>query len=491
MTTTADQLFAELQTIVGPEHARRDGDLSAFEQDWRQLAKGKALAVVLPADTAQVAAVVQACAAARRSGLAVSIVPQGGNTGLVLGGTPDDSGLQVVLSLRRMQTIRAIDRQNLSMTVDAGCILQNLQEAAAAEGLLFPLSLAAEGSCVIGGNLATNAGGTQVVRYGNTRDLCLGLEVVTADGAIWCGLSGLRKNNTGYDLKHLMIGSEGTLGIITGATMKLYPQPVATCCAWLAVDSLDHAVELLALSQKHLASGLTGFEAMERDALALVEKHMPHLRMPVALAAGQAFILLEYSDDESQERARTRLEGLLEAAFEAELLTDGAVAQSMEQAQRMWDIREHITLAQAAEGLHLKHDVSVPSSQIPAFVRKAKAELAKVLPDARVINFGHLGDGNLHFNVQAPEGADARDFVDTQQRVAERAIYDCVNAFGGSFSAEHGVGRLKRHDLAQYKDPVALSMMRSIKQALDPLNLLNPHVLLPEVAATSPEVAHD
>ncbi|PAT34804.1 FAD-binding oxidoreductase [Vandammella animalimorsus] len=483
MTTTADTLLSQLQAIVGAEHARQGGDLSAWEQDWRQLAQGRALAVVSPANTEQVAAVVQACAAAKKAGLGVSIVPQGGNTGLVLGSTPDDSGMQVVLSLRRMNSVRAIDRHNLSITVDAGCILQNVQEAAAAQGLLFPLSLAAEGSCVIGGNLAANAGGTQVVRYGNTRELCLGLEVVTADGQIWHGLSGLRKNNTGYDLRHLMIGSEGTLGIITAATMKLYPQPAAVCCAWLAVDSLQSAVGLLALAQQHLHSGLTGFETMESDALRLVEKHMPHMRMPIDVAAGQAFVLLEYSDDESEDRARARLEGLLEAAFEAELLTDGAVAQSLEQAQRMWDIREHITLAQAAEGLHLKHDISVPTSSIPAFVQRAKEALQQALPGARVINFGHLGDGNLHFNVQAPEGADPRQFVDTCQRQAEAAIYDCVAAFDGSFSAEHGVGRLKRHDLARYKDPVALGMMRAIKTALDPLNLLNPHALLPDAAA--------
>lgn len=480
MTITAEQLVEQLQSLLGTDHARSGGDLTAWEEDWRQLAKGKALAVVSPASTAEVAAVVQACLVAKESGLNVSIVPQGGNTGLVLGGTPDASGLQVVVSLKRMQAVRAFDKQNLSMTVEAGCILQNLQNLAAEQGLLFPLSLAAEGSCVIGGNLATNAGGTQVVRYGNTRDLCLGIEMVNAKGEIWNGLSGLRKNNTGYDLRHLMIGSEGTLGIITAATLKLYPQPAATTCAWLAVDTLDHAVELLALAQQQLASGLTGFETMEQDALRLVEKHMPHMRMPIDVSTGSAFILLEYSDDESEDRARARLEGLLESAFEAGLLTDGAVAQNLDQAQKMWDIREHITLAQAAEGLHLKHDISVPSSSIPAFVRKAKEELAKVLPDARVINFGHLGDGNLHFNVQAPEGANPREFVDTCQQTAEHAIYDVVASFGGSFSAEHGVGRLKRHDLAQYKDPVALGMMRAIKSALDPLNLFNPHALLPD-----------
>ncbi|RMX04273.1 FAD-binding oxidoreductase [Corticibacter populi] len=475
----SNALIAKLQAIVGNEHTHTDGDLSLWEQDWRQLARGKALAVVTPASTAEVSAVVQACAAAKAEGLDVSIVPQGGNTGLVLGSTPDDSGHQVVLSLRRMQGIRAIDRANLSMTVDAGCILQNLQDAARAEGLLLPLSLAAEGSCVIGGNLATNAGGTQVVRYGNARELCLGLEVVTADGRVWNGLSGLRKDNTGYDLRNLMIGSEGTLGIITGATLRLYPQPAATSCAWLAVDSLEFAVELLSLSQKHLGAGLTGFEAMEQDALRLVEKHMPQLRLPIDATAGQAFILLEYSDDESEERARTRLEALLEQAFEAGLLLDGAVAQSLDQAQRMWDIREHIPLAQAQEGVHLKHDISVPSSSIPSFVARAKAALAQSHPSARIINFGHLGDGNLHFNVQAPEGADARAFVTSEAQAVQSVIYDTVAFYGGSFSAEHGVGRLKPAELLHYKDPVALSLMRAIKQALDPQGLLNPRAVLP------------
>lgn len=308
----------------------------------------------------------------------------------------------------------------------------------------------------------------------------MGLEVLTADGQIWHGLSGLRKNNTGYDLRHLMIGSEGTLGIITAATIKLYPQPAAVACAWLAVQSLEAAVDLLALAQKRLGSGLTGFETMEADALRLVQKHMPQLRMPIDLDSGHAFVLLEYSDEENEERALERLGGLLEAAFEAELIADGALAQSLEQAQRMWDIREHITLAQAAEGVHLKHDISVAASHIAAFVRQAKAALQQALPGVRVINFGHLGDGNLHFNVQAPEGADARAFVNTCKGKAEEVIYDCVAAFDGSFSAEHGVGRLKRHDLARYKDPVALGMMRAIKQALDPQGLLNPHALLPE-----------
>ena len=474
--------FEQLRTLVGHDHVHTEGDLSLWEQDWRGLAQGKALAVVSPASTSEVAGVVKLCAEAKAQGAAISIVPQGGNTGLVLGSIPDGSGTQVVLSLRRMQTIRGIDPHNLSMTVDAGCILQNLQEAAKSAGLLFPLSLAAQGSCVIGGNLATNAGGTQVVRYGNARELCIGLEVVLADGRIWNGLSGLRKDNTGYDLRNLIIGSEGTLGIITGATLKLYPQPASRACAWLAPPSLHHAVELLALSQKHLASGLTGFEAMEQAALQLVEKHMPQLRMPIAPTTAEVFVLLEYSDDESETRAQSRLESLLEAAFEAGVLTDGAVSQSLDQSQRMWDIREHIPLAQAQEGVHLKHDISVTSSSIPAFVERAKAQLQESHPDARVINFGHLGDGNLHFNVQAPLGADPKAFVKELAQPIQAIIYDTVAFFGGSFSAEHGVGTLKPAELLHYKDPVALSLMRSIKQALDPHSLLNPNAVLPPAA---------
>ena len=305
-------LIEQLCAAVGRAHVLTDGDLSAWEQEWRKRERGKALAVVRPADTQQVAAVVRACAAA-----GTAIVPQGGNTGLAVGSTPDASGTQVLLSLTRMNAVREIDAANLTITVEAGCVLQALQEAAEQAGFLFPLSLAAEGSCTIGGNLATNAGGTQVVRYGNARDLCLGLEVVTAQGEVWHGTSGLRKDNTGYDLRDLLIGSEGTLGIITAATMKLYPRPAAQLIAWAALPSLEHAVALLGLAHRHLGAGLTGFELMGRFALELVDKHMPQLRIPFVERADVPWcVLLENSDSESEAHARTRFEALLEAALD-------------------------------------------------------------------------------------------------------------------------------------------------------------------------------
>ena len=463
-------LIETLRLAVGEAHVLTEGDLSAWEQDWRRRVHGKALAVVRPANTQEVAAVVQACAAA-----GVPIVPQGGNTGLSVGSTPDTSGREVVLSLTRMNAVRALDKDNLTLTVEAGCILQNVQDAAEQAGLLFPLSLAAEGSCTIGGNLGTNAGGTQVVRYGNTRDLCLGLEVVTPQGEVWDGLRGLRKDNTGYDLRDLFIGSEGTLGIITAATLKLYPRPAAQLTAWAAVATMEQAVQLLALAHQHLGAGLTGFEVMGRFALQLVDKHMPQLRVPfIDQEEAQWGVLLENSDSESEEHARTRFESLLETAFEAGCVQDAVVAENIAQAHQLWHIRESIPLAQAEEGLNIKHDISVPISRIPAFVEHADALLTREIPGVRLVNFGHLGDGNLHYNVQAPEGSDAKAFLRDQEDQVNHLVYEAVAAFGGSFSAEHGVGALKTDKLARYQSPVALTMMRAIKQALDPQNTMNP-----------------
>ncbi len=469
-TFAMQDLIETLRQAVGTDHVLTDGDLSAWELDWRRRVHGKALAVVRPGSTQEVAAVVRACAAA-----GVPMVPQGGNTSLSVGSTPDTSGREVVISLTRMNAMRALDRDNLTLTVEAGCILQNVQEAAAQAGLLFPLSLAAEGSCTLGGNLGTNAGGTQVVRYGNTRDLCLGLEVVTPQGEVWNGLKGLRKDNTGYDLRNLMVGSEGTLGIITAATMKLYPRPAAQLTAWAAVSSMEQAVRLLALAHQHLGAGLTGFEVMGRFALQLVHKHMPQLRVPFIEQEDATWaVLLENSDSESEEHARAQFEALLETAFEAGCVQDAVVAESMAQAHQLWHIRESIPLAQAEEGLNIKHDISVPISRIPAFVEHTDALLAREIPGVRLVNFGHLGDGNLHYNVQAPEGSDAKAFLRDQEARVNDLVYEAANQFGGSFSAEHGVGALKVDKLARYQSPVALSMMRAIKQALDPQNLMNP-----------------
>ena len=466
--STSDALIAALELIVGPAHVLTTGDLSAWEQDWRQRLRGKARAVVRPSTTQQVAAVVKACAA-----VGASIVTQGGNTGLVVGSVPDQSGRQVVLSLQRMNAVRQIDTANLTLTVEAGCILQNVQQAAVAAGYFFPLSLAAEGSCTIGGNLATNAGGTQVVRYGNARELCLGLEVVTAQGDVWEGLSGLRKDNTGYDLRDLFIGSEGTLGVITAATLKLYPQPAARLTAWAAVPSMQHAVALLGLAHRHLGAGLTGFELMGQFALALTAKQFPALRVP--FHEQSAFcVLLENSDQESESHARIQFERLLEAALESGCVTDAVVAESIAQTSGLWQIRESIPLAQAQEGLNIKHDISIPVSRIPDFCAATDALLLKALPGIRLINFGHLGDGNLHYNVQAASGADGAAFLRDHEAQVNTLVYDSVMRFGGSISAEHGVGSLKLDELEKHKSPVALGMMRAIKTALDPHNLMNP-----------------
>ena len=471
-------LLNELRRILGAPHVLTHEDpatdLSAWERDWRQRAHGRALAVVRPGSTAEVAAVVKACAAA-----GASIVPQGGNTGLVVGSVPDSSGTQVVLSLTRLNAVRAIDSANLTMTVEAGCVLQTLQETAEKAGFLFPLSLAAEGSCTIGGNLAANAGGTQVVRYGNARELCLGLEVVTAQGEVWHGLSGLRKDNTGYDLRDLFIGSEGTLGIITAATMKLYPLPAATLTAWAAVPSLEMAVALLGLAHQHLGAGLTGFEVMGQFALGLVAKHFPQQRVPLWEDTPYC-VLLENSDSESEQHARAQFERLLETAFENGVVSDAVVAESLQQAHALWHIRESIPLAQAEEGLNIKHDISIPVSSIPAFCEETDALLEREIPGVRLVNFGHLGDGNLHYNVQAPADGDPKAFLREQEARVNTLVFDAVARFKGSISAEHGIGSLKVDKLPHYKDPVALALMRSIKQALDPQNLLNPgRVLLP------------
>ena len=465
-------LLENLRQLCGASHVLTHdtpgADLSAWEQDWRKRHRGRALAVVRPGSTAEVAAVVRACAEA-----GTPIVPQGGNTGLVVGSVPDDSGMQVVLSLTRLNAVRAMDPDNLTLTVEAGCVLQHLQQVAEQAGFLFPLSLAAEGSCTIGGNLATNAGGTQVLRYGNARDLCLGLEVVTAQGEVWNGLTGLRKDNTGYDLRHLMIGSEGTLGIITAATLKLYPLPAGQLTAWAAVPSLQAAVQLLGLAHARLGPGLTGFEVMGQCALSLVDRHYPQQRVPLFKDSPWC-VLLENSDSENEAHARSQFEALLEAAMEAGCVSDAVVAENIAQARALWHIRESIPMAQAEEGLNIKHDISLPVSRIPAFVAETDALLEREIPGVRLVNFGHLGDGNLHYNVQAPEEADGQAFLPVHEKRINTLVFDQVARFDGSISAEHGVGELKAGQLLTYKDATALGMMRAIKRALDPQNLLNP-----------------
>jgi FAD/FMN-containing dehydrogenase len=470
-------VLANLRQAVGAAHVLThedpSTDLSRWERDWRGRAHGRALAVVSPGSTAEVAAVIQACAAH-----GVSVVPQGGNTGLVVGSVPDDSGRQVLLSTTRLNRVRELDAANRTLTVEAGCVLQTVQDTARDAGFLFPLSLAAQGSCTIGGNLATNAGGTQVLRYGNTRDLCLGLEVVTAQGQIWNGLSGLRKDNTGYDLRHLMIGSEGTLGIITAATLKLFEQPAAQMTAWASVPSLPAALDLLGLAQSRLGAGLTGFEVMGQFALSLVDQHFPQLRVPAWRNTPFA-VLLELSDTESVEHAQAQLEQVLGQALDEGCVSDAIVANNLTQAQGFWHVRESISSAQAAEGLNIKHDISLPISRIPTFCDRAGDRLAHAVPGVRIVNFGHLGDGNLHYNVQAPVGQDPQRFLLEQEAAINAVVFDEVRAHGGSISAEHGIGSLKAHTLPEHKDPTALDWMHRIKAALDPDNRLNPGRVLP------------
>lgn len=448
-----------------------EADMAGYLTDWRQRFTGRALAVLRPGSTEEVRQLVGLCRQHQ-----VPIVPQGGNTGLVLGSVPDESGKAVVISLARLNRIRSIDTVNNTMTVDAGCILAQIQSAAAESGRLFPLSLAAEGSCTIGGNLSTNAGGTGVLRYGNARDLCLGLEVVTADGEIWDGLRGLRKDNTGYDLRDLYIGAEGTLGIVTAAVLKLFPQPKAQITALTGLRTPAAALKLLMHAQQHCGASLTGFELMSGFCLELVARHFPQLQQPLPQPYPQ-YVLLELSDSESEEHAMAMLEAMITAAMGEDLLQDAVVASSIAQSRSMWNLREHIPLAQAAEGKNIKHDVSLPISNIGDFVQVTDELLQAAFPGARMVTFGHLGDGNLHYNVSPPEGVDANNFLANQAEV-NRVVHDSVHRYGGSISAEHGLGALKRDEVLLYKSPVEMHLMRTIKQALDPLNLMNPGKVL-------------
>ncbi len=476
-----ERFLDALHALLGAGHVlQRDEDLAPWTRDWRGRYQGRALALAAPADTAQVAQVVQLCAAHD-----IAIVPQGGNTGLVGGATPDAGGTQLLLSLRRLQRIRDISVADGVIVAEAGCILQEVQQAAAGHGMLFPLSLAAEGSATIGGVLSTNAGGTAVLRYGNARALCLGLEVVTPRGEVWNGLSSLRKDNTGYDLRDLFIGAEGTLGLITAASLQLYARPAAQRTALAQLVHVRDAVRLFELARGALGAGLTGFELMSAHSLRLVRQHFPQLVRGFEIDAPWC-VLLELSDNEGEEHAQQRLEHVLGGALESGLLRDAAVAQSLAQAQAMWALREHIPLAQASEGLNIKHDIAVPISRMAAFVESTAELVLQALPGARLIVFGHLGDGNLHYNVQAPAGADGARFLARHQEACNRIVHDAAAACGGSFSAEHGIGQLKTPELLRYKSPVALDMMRAVKAALDPRGLFNPGKLLPQQPPPTP-----
>lgn len=471
MTTDA-QVLADLRAAFEGRLLTDAADMAPFLVDWRKAYRGSALAVVQPDSTADVASVM-AFAHANR----ISVTPQGGNTGLTGGSQPAPDGRNILLSTARLNRIRAVDTANNTITVEAGVILQAVQEAADQAGRLFPLSLAAEGSCTIGGNLATNAGGVAVLRYGNTRELCLGLEVVTPDGRVWNGLTGLRKDNTGFDLRDLYIGSEGTLGVITAAVMKLYPLPAAKVAALVALETPQQAVDLLQLALRHAGSDLTAFELISRPCLSLVLKHFAEARAPFE-AAAPWMALLEISAPVSEAQGRATLEALLETALDQGLAQDAVIAQSLTQSAALWTLRERISEAQSAEGASIKHDISAPISNIAAFIPAGEAAITRIAPGAQLMAFGHLGDGNLHFNVSAPEGGDAAAFI-AQRPAINQAVHDLVAAHGGSISAEHGIGLLRRDEAIRYRPAVETQLMATIKQALDPLNIMNPGKVLP------------
>lgn len=461
-------VLTALRNVVSEKHVlTAPQDTAPYYEDWRKKYHGTALAVVCPANTQEVAAVMRL---AQRYGLA--IVPQGGNTGLSGGATPSGNARQLVLSTRRLNQIRQIDTANDTVIVEAGVVLQALQNVVRENHRLFPLSLAAQGSCTVGGNLATNAGGTAVLRYGSMRDLTLGLEVVTPNGEIWDGLRALRKDNTGYDLKQLYIGSEGTLGIITAAALKLFPHPVANVTAMMALPSLIEAVNLLAHAREALGPGLTAFEVISAPCVPLLKKHYPTLRWPFSDPCEVA-VLMELTDYDNEAHARDQLERLLMRSMEAGEVVDGVVAESVAHSQTLWSLRELISEAQGLEGPHIKHDISVPASAVAQFVSQARDALSKSAPGSRCAWFGHLGDGNLHFNVLAPEGEDPISFAERQNEI-NKIVHDLVIHHRGSISAEHGLGQLRRDENLRYKSSLEIELLRQIKLALDPEGRMNP-----------------
>ncbi len=456
-----------IKTVVGPRGWIADrGEQEPYLVEARRLYRGATRMVVRPASTEEVAAIVRICAEAR-----LPIVPQGGNTGLVGGGVPPEDGHNIVLALGRMNRIRAVDPANFTMTVEAGCILAKLQDAAAEVDRLFPLSLGAEGSCQIGGNLSTNAGGIAVLRYGNTRELTLGVEVVLPDGQVWNGLRGLRKDNTGYDLKQLFIGGEGTLGIITAATVKLFPKPQEIETAFLALTRVEDVMDLFARARAATADQLTAFELIPRAGLDLALAHIAGTTDPLAIPHPW-YVLLEMSSSQTQSGLRGLLERLLAAALDGGLVADGVIAESGIQAKELRRIREAIVEAQLFSG-SIKHDVAVPVSRVAEFIIHATAGVSERLPGIRPIAFGHVGDGNIHFNLTQPEGADTAAYLARWQEFND-IVHGVVRELHGSISAEHGVGMMKRDEITHYKSPVEIELMRRVKGALDPHNVMNP-----------------
>jgi FAD/FMN-containing dehydrogenase len=458
-------LAEALKAVVGERGLVADA--GPYENDWRDMYHGRAAFVVKPASTDEVARVVALLAGAR-----VAIVPQGGNTSLCGGSVPDESGTQVVVNLSRMNRVRNVDPANNTMTVEAGAVLAAIQKVADEHDRLFPLSLGAEGSCEIGGNLSTNAGGTAVLRYGNTRDLVLGLEVVLPDGRVWDGLRALRKDNTGYDLKHLFVGAEGTLGIITAAVLKLFAKPTAVATAFLAVPDPAMAIALLARVRNVLGDRVTGFELISRASLEMAIRHIAGTRDPLAQAC-EWYVLLEIADGGDEARLNATVEEALGALAEEGLILDAVLAASRAQRQGLWKIREDLGEAGRLDGPSIKHDIAVPVSRVPEMIERGGRALERAFPGIRVLCFGHAGDGNLHYNCGKPAAQDAGAFF-AQQEAVNHVVYEIVKSLNGSISAEHGLGKLKREEIKRYKSALEMELMRSIKAALDPNGLMNP-----------------
>jgi D-lactate dehydrogenase (cytochrome) len=464
--TTIERLSA----IVGSRYCLTQADdLAPYLKEWRGLYHGTADLALLPGSTAEVAAIVQICAET-----STNLVPQGGNTGLV-GGAVAERG-SVIISLSRLNRIRAIDPANFTLTAEAGMTLARVQQAAAEHGLFYPLSLASEGSCQIGGTLSTNAGGTNVLRYGNARDLALGLEVVLPNGAVLDGLSGLRKDNTGYDWKHLFVGAEGTLGIITAATLKLFPAAQDRASAFVALPDPAAAIALLGMLRAEIGEAVTTFELMSRLSLEMVLAHQPGARDPLAQPAPW-YALVELSSADRHAGLSGALERSLLLAHDRGLTIDATIAQNEAQARAFHGLREAVSDAQKPEGGSIKHDVSVPISRVAEFIEQATTAVERALPGIRVVAFGHVGDGNIHFNLSQPVGADTQAYL-ARWPEFNRIVHDIAHALGGSFSAEHGVGKLKLDELERYTPPAELALMRTLKQALDPTGIMNPGKLL-------------
>ena len=467
-TPPAPETLARLAAVVGEPYAIRNAaEMDAYMREWRQIWHGRSPLVLRPATTEQVSRVLAIASETR-----TVIVPQSGNTGLGGGQIPTDEGSEVVLSLDRMTRILDADSADNTITVEAGATLKSVQDAADAVDRLFPLSLASEGSCRIGGNLSTNAGGLNVIAYGNARDLCLGLEVVLADGRVWNGLKRLRKDNTGYDLRDLFIGAEGTLGIITAAVLKLFPKPKAHETAFIAVPTSQAAVDLLSHMKERSGNRVVAFELIVDLALQFTIRHMG-VRHPLSTSSPW-YVLAELADP-----VPGTMEALLERAIETGLASDAVVAQSEAQRSELWATRELISEAQKPEGGSIKHDISIPISKVPQFLSEADAAVSRLVPGARFVSFGHMGDGNIHYNVSQPEGMDKAQFLDMWNAMND-VVFAVVTKLNGSISAEHGIGRLKAHRMPEIKSPVELAMMRDLKRMFDPHNILSPGRVLPE-----------